>query len=230
MQENVRTIQGRRIERSTLIDQITRLPFFRYRDIERRSPIETWTRDAEGSPICILEHRDPIVRWDSGTIGPAESLDRKMQDIGPPYNAPLEPFDPRPESKIHDQLERGHEAGFTELVEAFTLAAKVKERPAFSRGRFPIGPVVVRRGTPADQMTLRRLLADHVNQPVIELDDDQRWCPAMAGQDVVNEVAIQSQSGLVQSVFPQPKEPGRPVKSVHVWTLLAGDRTQTLIF
>jgi hypothetical protein len=237
LNDTVRVIQGRRIERHSHMDMVTRERYWRFLEINRPPPIEKRSyNESLSQEITILEHREQRLLWDSGG-GPGEVMRELLARLdhsrNPDHPSILE-FDPNPPSPLHDQLARARNAGFAELAEAFEIAAKVKERPGVIRGRFPRGACWVTRGLAGGAAMHREFLRQHVTQESVELDDDSRWCPPLGCPGAENEMAIQTSHGLVRSrfsveveetqgaVFPMPT--GRMItKYVHVWTLLATD-------
>jgi hypothetical protein len=244
LEEHVRTIQGRRIERQSQVDKFTGERYWQFIEINRLPPIEKRSyNEAIGQDMTIIEHREQRVLWDSGP-GPGEVFQATLARLDTSHN-PFHPsileFDPRPASPLHDQLERARSSGFADLAEAFEIAAKVHERPGVIRGRFPLGRCWCTRGVSYDASTARKFLAEHVTQEAPELDDDARWCPVLAGIHAENAVAIETGRGLVRSRFgieiPEMRGPIYPTPTgrtttiyVHIWTLLGGpDKTMTLL-
>jgi hypothetical protein len=179
--DSVRTIGGRRIERTLERDGATGQRYWWYRSVTKHDPIERLLYDeASGHTMRSIENVPPTVHWDSEKVGPGERFQQAMAlyPAGRPDQPVFAPFDPREPSRLHDQLEQADAAGFQELADAFRISAKVKDRGTI-KGRFALGAVLARRGMPTDETTIRRFLHQHSNMSAIELTDEQRWCPAL---------------------------------------------------
>jgi hypothetical protein len=194
--------------------------------VRRQIPVYQTHRDGSAESGSV-ERIEVAYSWDSN---PEPVIEQLMQEL-----APLE-FDVRPSSALHDQLERGAEAGFGELVEAFSLAARVKERPAF-KGAKLLGSCFVSRGAwklllhneAAKALLTRHLAGDHGvlgNSTGIELTDDQKWCPFVWGHDVQNRAALDA-GGLVTSIYAAVYEKTRGPEEVRIVTHL---NTATVIY
>jgi hypothetical protein len=243
LEEHVRTIQGRRIERQSHVDKFTGERYWRFVEINGLPPIERRSyNEAIGQDITIIEHREQRVLWDSGP-GPGEVFQATLARLDTSRN-PIHPsileFDPREPSPIHDEMERAIAAGFEAWAAQLAAQNKVKARPEII-GRFPLGKCWCTRGVSYDAATARKFLRQHVTQESTELDDDARWCPVLAGIHAENAVAIETGRGLVRSrfgieipemrggIYPTPTGKMTTIY-VHIWTLLGGhDRTMTLL-
>jgi hypothetical protein len=199
-----------------------------WRSVERRPPVEIKAYDKRAGETVTTVYQDERILWQG-------SLDLNA-DRGRFAHIRLIEFDARPPSPLHDQLERAKAAGFSELAEAFELAAKVKARDSI-RGRFPLGKVSRSLGTARAQIgdeELRGFLRRHINGDFgvhgkladVALSDDQRWVPPLYSQAVQNAVAIESGSGVIKSRFMLQGDP-LPTQQWGVHVVDLGNRRRS---
>jgi hypothetical protein len=228
----VRVIAGRRIEKHTLPGAIV------WREVHRREPIEVQHFDQEtGTTTTGLQYFDPRIVWEDA-INPTAARARFA-------HVRLRDFDPREPSPLHEQLERARQAGFVELVEAFSLAAKVKARlplAGFDLGDVKLSYNVGNRRIARDQ-EVRGYLRQHANQELPEPTDDQLWCPMLFDEPIQNVAALASVFGAVKSRFMSEGDPPAPYsgavcavdnrrksEQIEIWTIIEHGQAQIVCF
>jgi hypothetical protein len=209
-------------------------------EVNRKPSRESYVHNEKtGDKILMIDHGEERIVEEWG-LPPGETmceLRRRLDTGGDKFHPAILEFDPRDPSRLHDTLERAkRDPDYSELAELAEANLKVKERPGRYRGRFPLGACWCVRGLPGqpDGATLRRFVREHVTQEPVELDETSRWCPPLACPNAENQMAIETNHGLVRSkfsfdveetqgaIFPIPT--GRTVTHhIHVWTLLASD-------
>jgi hypothetical protein len=154
---------------------------------------------------------------------PAEVIQRLFESVN------FRPFDPRPENKLADQLERGRQEGFSELCEAFELTAKVKPRVPFPAlwGRVWIShgvtSVLYLGREPTLTFLNRHIRGDwgaNGKASEVELSDDQLWAGPVISQAVANQAAVLAGRGLVQSTYVEKLVPTRGPEELKICTFL----------
>jgi hypothetical protein len=108
VEENVRAINGRTIERQSRADSVTGQHYHRFLEVDRPEPIErTSYNEATGENVTILEHRDPKLLWDSGP-GPGEVMQRIFSGLetGRADQPGVVQFDPREPSPVLSAISR----------------------------------------------------------------------------------------------------------------------------
>jgi hypothetical protein len=187
--------------------------------VTRRIPTYSTYHDGSGK-AGFTERVEVAYEWSSD---PEPIIQQLMETLSPL------PFDPRPESPLHDQLELAERSGFEDLAGALRMAAKIKPRelaPAM------LGEVWLSRGI-TSKLCLGRepimaFLHRHVRgdwgiattADVGELTADQLWAPPVFGQAVENRAAVLANRGLVQSVYVEKLVPTRGPEELKICTFL----------
>lgn len=132
--------------------------------------------------ITEVEHFTPVVHFEH-TEHPAAAIEAKLANPEHVWQT----FDPREPSPLHAQLEAAQKAGFGDIVTAFKLAAKIKDRPPL--GGFDLGIVRLAISAPirhrCGHVDVRSLLAKHAHSEPTwraetgEISEDVHFCPTL---------------------------------------------------
>lgn len=212
--DEIRTVKGLVITRSRK-PGLLRWTSIHKPPAKEGTRLETQAQNGKSVTVTTsyCEHFDPITLFEAN-LAPRDELSRLEQ------GCQLVAFDPREPDALHDQLEAAHQAGFGDLAEAFTLAAKVKPRVPIPG--MQLGTVRVSRGIQKARIggdALRAFFKAHAggdhgghgHRPEAgELTEDQKFVPTMFDVATQNAVAIEADFGVVRSFFRSEGDPPGP--------------------
>jgi hypothetical protein len=190
-----------------------------WHEITRRQvPTYESSQDGGGKP-GFVDKDEVTFSWGGD---PARVIEQLMEMLA------LTPFDPRPENKLHDELDAAVRAGFSALVQEFHARNKVLPREVLTG--LPLGEVLTGRGVAKLAIGREQLLAYLARHRAgdwgigkaseVELSDDMLWCPPLYGQAVENAASIHRGRGLVQSMYDAGKVETRHPDELKICTLV----------